>query len=661
MRAYNQHHIARVASTMDDTYYDSIIVGGGPAGLTALIYLARSGRRAAVLHAVDSRCATIKKSVNHSGFDHHISGVDLLQRIEKQAISFGGTVIAAQVLRIEQLTPRDGHVQGQGQEQQQVLAPRFRIHATAHTALPPSPSAADMLFAEAEDDEQAIGQSEPTPLAAFRQSRTPAAAAALGPPFSSAASAASAGSPASATSWPSLAAATPHALFASARAAPLFFTCRTVLLATGVRDVEPLVPGLPRYPIAAGLCAVSPLASALECAGQRVAILGDGPVAAAVARAVRPFTKHITVFTAVQGAHHHSGRHAQEQAAAPPAPPSTLPTASTGDVQDRSFPGGAFPLLSSPPSALYTKWLREHCTVVEEPVAWVRISDSHEDTEDGIASQQRAAGQDGHGQGVPLPLTADDALSLTGVQRGVAALALAPAAHDGRAEVGQAVTVSQEGQQYQQHLQQPHRHHHYSHSQDVAPSSHFAYYLDVHPQPQAQAHQDLYQQRQTQTPLAAPLPSNSPEHPQQHAVSPRSAFTADSPPTPSPAADAVPAPRFTLITASGMQVAADALYSGLGVQPRCGLAASLGAALTPEHRVAVNHFDMSSSVPGLYAAGDITPGLAQMGTACGQGAVAAAAMHAFMAEEEEEEEEGQDGRGGGGRRMAMLPEQTLWS
>ncbi|TXC68156.1 NAD(P)/FAD-dependent oxidoreductase [Sphingorhabdus soli] len=69
--------------------YDCIIVGGGPAGLTAATYLARYRRRVLLIDAGKSRAAMIPRSHNHSGHPDGIEGVELLRRMALQAAQFG--------------------------------------------------------------------------------------------------------------------------------------------------------------------------------------------------------------------------------------------------------------------------------------------------------------------------------------------------------------------------------------------------------------------------------------------------------------------------------------------------------------------------------------------------------------------------------------------
>ena len=64
---------------------DCLIIGGGPAGLTAAIYLARFQRRFLVVDTGASRCSWIPISHNHAGCPEGIAGSDLIARMRAQA------------------------------------------------------------------------------------------------------------------------------------------------------------------------------------------------------------------------------------------------------------------------------------------------------------------------------------------------------------------------------------------------------------------------------------------------------------------------------------------------------------------------------------------------------------------------------------------------
>ncbi|ASY73440.1 Thioredoxin reductase (plasmid) [Sinorhizobium fredii CCBAU 25509] len=84
---------------------DCIVVGGGPAGLTAAIYLARYHLSVVAFDDDTSRAATIPVSHNHAGFPDGISGIDLLARMRSQAQNYGATIARN---KITGLRKRDG-------------------------------------------------------------------------------------------------------------------------------------------------------------------------------------------------------------------------------------------------------------------------------------------------------------------------------------------------------------------------------------------------------------------------------------------------------------------------------------------------------------------------------------------------------------------------
>lgn len=69
--------------------FDCVIVGGGPAGLTAAIYLARFRRRAVLFDRGGSRAAMIPRSHNHAGYPEGIPGKELLALMAEQARTYG--------------------------------------------------------------------------------------------------------------------------------------------------------------------------------------------------------------------------------------------------------------------------------------------------------------------------------------------------------------------------------------------------------------------------------------------------------------------------------------------------------------------------------------------------------------------------------------------
>ncbi len=72
-------------------YYDCIIIGGGPAGMTAAIYTGRAKLKTLLLEekAIGGEIVVADIVENYPGFPKGISGADLTSAIEEQARSFG--------------------------------------------------------------------------------------------------------------------------------------------------------------------------------------------------------------------------------------------------------------------------------------------------------------------------------------------------------------------------------------------------------------------------------------------------------------------------------------------------------------------------------------------------------------------------------------------
>jgi thioredoxin reductase (NADPH) len=92
---------------MDEDILDCLIVGGGPAGLTAAIYLARFHLDIMVVDAGKSRASWIPCSHNHAGFPDGINGKELLQRMRDQACKYGAKIETEFVTKLER-DPKSG-------------------------------------------------------------------------------------------------------------------------------------------------------------------------------------------------------------------------------------------------------------------------------------------------------------------------------------------------------------------------------------------------------------------------------------------------------------------------------------------------------------------------------------------------------------------------
>lgn len=72
---------------------DCVVIGGGPAGLMAAIYLARFRRSVRVVDAGMSRAALIPRSHNIPGFAHGLSGPEFIDRMSDQLAGLEVSII----------------------------------------------------------------------------------------------------------------------------------------------------------------------------------------------------------------------------------------------------------------------------------------------------------------------------------------------------------------------------------------------------------------------------------------------------------------------------------------------------------------------------------------------------------------------------------------
>ena len=80
---------------------DCLVIGGGPGGLTAALYLARFRRSCLVVDAGSSRASWIPRSRNYPGFPPGINGNELLARLREQASGYGARLEQGRVEQIE--------------------------------------------------------------------------------------------------------------------------------------------------------------------------------------------------------------------------------------------------------------------------------------------------------------------------------------------------------------------------------------------------------------------------------------------------------------------------------------------------------------------------------------------------------------------------------
>lgn len=83
--------------------FDVVIIGGGPAGLTAAIYTGRGGLSTLVLEKglPGGQIAQTEEVENYPGFPEPISGMELAQRMVQQAEKFGARIEMEEVEAVE--------------------------------------------------------------------------------------------------------------------------------------------------------------------------------------------------------------------------------------------------------------------------------------------------------------------------------------------------------------------------------------------------------------------------------------------------------------------------------------------------------------------------------------------------------------------------------
>ena len=83
---------------------DCIIIGAGPAGLTAAIYLARFHLKIRMFDCGSSRAALIPRTRNHAGYPGGVKGTELLRLMREQAAEFGALT---ENVEVDSIVPRD--------------------------------------------------------------------------------------------------------------------------------------------------------------------------------------------------------------------------------------------------------------------------------------------------------------------------------------------------------------------------------------------------------------------------------------------------------------------------------------------------------------------------------------------------------------------------
>jgi len=129
--------------TARESLVDAVVVGGGPAGLVAAIYLARFRRSVVLVDAGQSRIEKIPRSHNYPGFAEGVPGAEVRDMLRDQLRSYPVRVVhgfverAARVPDGFRLDTRAGPIEG-----------RRMLLATGVTDIPPAmPQVRDALDA----------------------------------------------------------------------------------------------------------------------------------------------------------------------------------------------------------------------------------------------------------------------------------------------------------------------------------------------------------------------------------------------------------------------------------------------------------------------------------------------------------------------------------
>jgi thioredoxin reductase (NADPH) len=98
--------------------FDTLIIGGGPGGLTAAIYLRRFTRDIILVDKGHSRLRLIPVSHNYPGFPLGVNGEQLLCNLEQQLQHYGGHVTRGE---IKALSREDGYFSAEYHDEEDIV------------------------------------------------------------------------------------------------------------------------------------------------------------------------------------------------------------------------------------------------------------------------------------------------------------------------------------------------------------------------------------------------------------------------------------------------------------------------------------------------------------------------------------------------------------